>query len=259
MLKAALAGNYVNFGVFALYGDPALEDSLQMIIQMVTSFSRELLLQYTKLAHAYYALMECLAQDHVNFISRLEPQIIVYILSTVADGLSSLDTVVSTSCCAILDNILSYVLKKVFRRRTSNNDESDTRLMAALDSNSQILQHMLSTVLHMVMYEECRNQWSMSRPLLVLVLLQPDCWTNLRTQMEQQQPENKRVSMSRCFDNLMEGIERNLLVKNRDRFTQNLSVFRRDVTEVLRGGANRPATRENEANGAPGEALDMMS
>ncbi|CAD5114108.1 unnamed protein product [Dimorphilus gyrociliatus] len=118
---------------------------------------------------------------------------------------------------------------------------------------------MLSTVLHMVMYEECRNQWSMSRPLLVLVLLQPECWTNLRTQMEQQQPESKRVSMSRCFDNLMEGIERNLLVKNRDRFTQNLSVFRRDVTEVLRGGANRPAVRENEANGAPGEALDMMS
>ena len=29
------------------------------------------------------------------------------------------------------------------------------------------------------------------------------------------------------FENLMDGIERNLLTKNRDRFTQNLSVFRR--------------------------------
>ena len=37
------------------------------------------------------------------------------------------------------------------------------------------------------------------------------------------------------FENLMEGIERNLLTKNRDRFTQNLSVFRRDINDSLKG------------------------
>ena len=37
------------------------------------------------------------------------------------------------------------------------------------------------------------------------------------------------------FENLMEGIERNLLTKNRDRFTQNLSVFRRDINDGLKG------------------------
>ena len=30
---------------------------------------------------------------------------------------------------------------------------------------------MLSTVLNVIMFEECRNQWSMSRPLLGLILL----------------------------------------------------------------------------------------
>ena len=30
---------------------------------------------------------------------------------------------------------------------------------------------MLSTVLNVIMFEDCRNQWSMSRPLLGLILL----------------------------------------------------------------------------------------
>ena len=48
------------------------------------------------------------------------------------------------------------------------------------------------------------------------------------------------------FDNLMEGIERNLLTKNRDRFTQNLSVFRRDINDGLMGPnvANTPSVND---------------
>ena len=30
---------------------------------------------------------------------------------------------------------------------------------------------MLSTVLNIIMFEDCRNQWSMSRPLLGLILI----------------------------------------------------------------------------------------
>ena len=30
---------------------------------------------------------------------------------------------------------------------------------------------MLSAVLNIIMFEDCRNQWSMSRPLLALILL----------------------------------------------------------------------------------------
>ena len=37
-----------------------------------------------------------------------------------------------------------------------------------------------------------------------------------------------------CFENLMEGIEKNLHSKNRDRFTHGLSIFRREVNDVLK-------------------------
>lgn len=37
MLKAALSGSYVNFGVFRLYGDNALDEALQMFIKLLLS------------------------------------------------------------------------------------------------------------------------------------------------------------------------------------------------------------------------------
>ena len=35
LLKNALSGSYVNFGVFRLYSDPALDDALNMFVKMV--------------------------------------------------------------------------------------------------------------------------------------------------------------------------------------------------------------------------------
>lgn len=52
--------------------------------------------------------------------------------------------------------------------------------------------------------------------------------------------------MAQWFENLMEGIERNLVVKNRDRFTQNLTVFRRDINESLKGPNSNNATTGND-------------
>ena len=45
---------------------------------------------YPKLSQTYYGLLECLAQDHMTFISNLEPQVFLYILSTISEGLTAL-------------------------------------------------------------------------------------------------------------------------------------------------------------------------
>ena len=48
VLTRALSGNYVNFGVFKLYGDRALADCLEVVIQMCLSISLEDILAYPK-------------------------------------------------------------------------------------------------------------------------------------------------------------------------------------------------------------------
>ena len=41
MLKAALSGGYVNFGVLRLYGDDALENALGMFIKLLGSIDQK--------------------------------------------------------------------------------------------------------------------------------------------------------------------------------------------------------------------------
>jgi len=45
---------------------------------------------YPKLSQSYYSLLEVLTQDHMNFIASLEPHVIMYILSSISEGLTAL-------------------------------------------------------------------------------------------------------------------------------------------------------------------------
>lgn len=89
--------------------------------------------------------------------------------------------------------------------------------LKVLEVHPEILQQILSTVLNVIMFEDCRNQWSMSRPLLGLILLNEDYFSQMRENIIRSQPPDKQPAMAQWFENLMDGIERNLLTKNRDR------------------------------------------
>ncbi|XP_012940207.1 exportin-7 isoform X2 [Aplysia californica] len=244
MLKAALCGNYVNFGVFRLYGDSALDDVLAMFVKLLLSVPQSDLLDYPKLSQNYYGLLECLAQDHMTFISNLEPQVFLYLLSSISEGLTALDTMVCTGCCATLDNIITYLFRRLVNKKKKNpNQVPDSEaFLCILELHPEILQQMLSTVLNIIMFEDCRNQWSMSRPLLGLILLNEEYFNKLRSNIISSQPVEKQEAMANCFQNLMDGVERSLLAKNRDRFTQNLSVFRRDINDSMKAPSNSPSS-----------------
>lgn len=237
MLKAALCGNYANFGVFRLYGDEALDNALNMYVKLLLSISQADLLDYPKLSQTYYVLLERLAQDHMPFLASLEPPAFLYILASISEGLTALDTSVCTGCCATLDHIVTYLFKQLVQKpnKLKNRQDNNTMFIEVLQQRPEIMQQLLSTVLNVIMFEDCCNQWSMSRPLLGLILLNEEHFSRLRAGIVASQPADKQPAMAQWFNSLMDGIERNLLTTNRDRFTQNLSVFRRDINDSLKG------------------------
>nr|XP_020649320.1 ran-binding protein 17 isoform X2 [Pogona vitticeps] len=238
-LKSALCGNYVSFGVFKLYGDNHFDNVLQAFVKMLLSVSHSDLLQYRKLSQSYYPLLECLTQDHMSFITSLEPHVLMYIFTSISEGLTALDTIVSSSCCASLDYIVTYLFKHIAREgkkplRCREMSQDGQRLLHFMQQNSEVLQQMMSILMNTIIFEDCRNQWSVSRPLLGLILLNEKYFNELQAGLINSQPADKQEVLHQCFRNLMEGVEQNLLVKNRDRFTQNMSIFRRDMAETLR-------------------------
>ncbi|KAK2573063.1 Exportin-7 [Acropora cervicornis] len=238
MLKAALCGGYVNFGVFSLYGDDTLEKALKTFVELLSSIPHSNLLEYPKLSQSYYALLEILAQDHMNFLSSLEPRVFIYILSSILEGLTALDIMVCTGCCGTLDFIVTHLFKTLSKRRKKN--------LPALDQQPPCLRILES-------HPEMIQQWSMSRPLLGLILLNEKYFQELQRNVIAMQPVEKQEDMAQCFRNLMEGVEPSLITKNRDRFTQNLSIFRREVNNSLKASSNGTSVLK------PDGGIDMVA
>jgi len=134
---------------------------------------------------------------------------------------------------------------------------------------------MLSTVLNIIMFEDCRNQWSMSRPLLGLILLNEEYFKQLRDQVYRRRaisncsgtvniliprsfnlnllpsrqvwPLGSKISWKGSTVTFLPRIETGtcsqyfvlfsptLTIQMLYRFTQNLSVFRRDINDSLKG------------------------
>ncbi|XP_038628382.1 ran-binding protein 17 isoform X2 [Tachyglossus aculeatus] len=144
-LKSALCGNYVSFGVFKLYGDSHFDNVLQAFVKMLLSVSHSDLLQYRKLSQSYYPLLECLTQDHMGFITSLEAHVLMYILTSISEGLTALDTIVSSSCCTSLDYIVTYLFKHIAKEskkslRCREVSQDGQRLLHFMQQNPDILQ-----------------------------------------------------------------------------------------------------------------------
>ena len=120
-----------------------------------------------------------------------------------------------TVLCVLVSNNVS-VSPSAGKKKPAHNASGEA-ILQILERQPEILQQLLATVLNIIMYEDCRNQWSMSRPLLGLILLNEEYFGGLREQMVLSHPPERQPAIRAAFDSLMDGIERNLLTKNRDR------------------------------------------
>ncbi len=222
-----------------------------MFVKLLLSFQQTDLVIYSKLSQTYYSLLETLTADHMIFISMLEPQVFLYILSSISDGLGALDSVISTNCCSSLDHILTYLFKILSKqKRQQQQQQTQSVLLQVYQQQAQVFQQVLTTVVNIIVFEDCRNQWSMSRPLLGLILLNEQFFEQWRNSLVEAQSVERREAVESCINNLMTGVERSLSLKNRDKFTQNIATFRRDINECLKSNLNANVQKNGSANGA---------
>ena len=89
--QEALNGNYVNFGVFELYGDKALESALDVALSLALSVPVDQVLVYQKLSLWYYKLLDALFQSHLPYIASKDTATFMKLMEVLYEGLSSLE------------------------------------------------------------------------------------------------------------------------------------------------------------------------
>lgn len=138
---------------------------------------------------------------------------------------------VSTGCCSTLDYIVTYLFK-ILSKINSSVARQNEPCIKVIEMHPEILQQMLSTILNIIVFEDGRNQWALSRPFLGLILLNEEYFQQLRQSIIQSQPIDKRPIMAQWFDNLMDGVGRNLLTRNRDKYVIQ-KIMIRPITKLF--------------------------
>ncbi|CAN7942332.1 unnamed protein product [Ixodes hexagonus] len=75
----------------------------------------------------------------MHFLSNLEPPVFLYILSSVSEGLTALDTMVCTGCCATLDHMVSFLFRRLSKGTSKGPPEPCLRV---LELHPEILQQV---------------------------------------------------------------------------------------------------------------------
>lgn len=221
LFSHTLHGNYTNFGVFELYNDNSLANSMALALRMCLAIPLPELSSYLKALKPYYYFVELATQKHMPKVLELEPQMLTTLLQSVEEGLLSFETGVSMQCCATVDNVISFF----YNQSKAKPSPEQERVRRFLTEQPQCLHKILHFMLQLVMTGEFTSTWSISRPLLGLILLHENYFLQLKEQLVNNQIEEKRPKLREYFNELMANVENNLLTKNKDNFTRNLYNF----------------------------------
>jgi hypothetical protein len=81
-----------------------------------------------------------------------------------------LQLVITSRCSNAIDQIISYHLGKPSKNRDVN---AASIIASHILASSDAFADILKTLFKKVLFEDCQNQWTVSRPMLSLILLNP--------------------------------------------------------------------------------------
>lgn len=231
ILSRALSGNYVNFGVFELYGDRALVDALDVALKMILVIPLAEILAYPKFAGSYFAFLEVLFDNHLTFIMNLDTNTFMHIVGSLDSGLKSLNESISSQCASAVDQLASFYFLNITMGELPTSPAA-LNLVQCINDCPGLFPQILKSLFELIIFEDCGNRWSLSRPMLSLILINEEMFTSVKGHIVASYPLDQQQHLSQCFDKLMEDITRSLEQNNRDRFTQNLNRFKNGLRVV---------------------------
>jgi exportin-7 len=129
----------------------------------------------------------------------VSPEAFLYLVKACESGVESSDSVVRSHACSSIYNICTFVVKETEKMERGNQNSSSSNnseamlarrrrssvasqssmggnhwLINYLQQTPATLPSLFSTVFNLVLFDDSSDQWSLSRPLYALILLQRD-------------------------------------------------------------------------------------
>ncbi|KAH9295733.1 hypothetical protein KI387_039321, partial [Taxus chinensis] len=91
----------------------ALADALDIALKLTLSIPLPDIMEFRKLTHSYFSLLEVLCNSHTNVIVNLDTSTFAHIVGSLESGLKSLDVNISTQCASAVDNLSAFYFNNI--------------------------------------------------------------------------------------------------------------------------------------------------
>jgi exportin-7 len=221
VLNSALGGNYVCFGVFALYNDPALDNALDISLKMVLSIPLEQVVAYPKLSKSVFGFVEIFFRNHIKSVMALNTNVFMQLMNAVHEGLQSSDAQISSMCANSIDHLATLYCEN------SGKDRPEIRnLNKHLELQPNLFSSLTATLFNLLLFGAPQNHWAVIRPMLSLMLASESSFTAYKDHLMSTQDSTNQAKLNEAFNKLLADVSRSLESANRERFTQKLTAFR---------------------------------
>ena len=228
-LTFALSGNYVNFGVFALYNDRALQNSLDVSLQLCLSIPLEEVMAYPKLSKAYFSYLEILFRHHLDVLAGLDSATFNELIRKNNEGLQCGDTAVICVCAMTIDHIATFL----FLNQNRTGKPTYQRIQGHVLSDPTMLDTLMNTLFSTLLFSSAATCWPLTRPILSVMLASRESFSRYIDQLaSSQSPENQqllRIEVEKIHLNVQESLD----TPHRDKFTSKLTAFRLALRNFL--------------------------
>ncbi|KAL9190238.1 hypothetical protein ACHAXT_007449 [Thalassiosira profunda] len=228
VLNSALGGNYVCFGVFALYNDPALDNALDVSLKMALSIPLDHVIAYPKLSKSVFGFIEILFKNHIKTTMALDTSVFMQLMNAVHEGLQSSDAQISSMCANSIDHLATF-----FFENQGKDKPEVHNLNKHLAAQPNLFSSLTATLFNLLLFGAPQNHWAVMRPMLSLMLASESSFTAYRDHLMSTQDSANQGKLSESFAKLLADVNRSLESANRDRFTQKLTAFRVSTRSFL--------------------------
>lgn len=133
--------------------------------------------------------------------------------------------------CLATSNSINSMCEFIIKKSMKESEESQA-MKQVLSEVPTVLYTLLQEVITVVLTEDSNYMWTLSKPLLGLIILNERNYEEICIYVISKTTSNSDMqqTLSQAMNKLMTGVSRNLDLRNRDRFARNFNELRQSLS-----------------------------
>ena len=187
-------------------------------------------MSFPKLTQATFLLFQVFASEQIQSLSDIDPQVFSFMMESCIEGLKSSDGSISAQVAISIDYIFTFIVNQKLVHIPLKREHY---LIGRCAENPNIITFIMRQLLELVLFDDHQSMWTFTRALLPLILANKEYYEYYITELVKGQLPELQATLQANVIKIMDNVEVNLHPRNRDKFTQQLINFRREVTNTM--------------------------